>query len=381
MQRRDFLRSGGLAAAAFVPGAMAQAGAAGDGAAPIDFVSDGLALTPAAYARRLEALVARTDAQGDQYSRGGLVAEIERRFAQRLGKRTSVFLPTGTLANHLAVRTLCGPGQRVLVQADSHLYCDSGDAATLLSGLTLVPLGAGAPGFTLEEVRAQVERAEGGRVPAPVGAISIESPVRRHHHRQFHPEELRSICAYAREQGIGLHLDGARLFNLPQHSGRAATEIAAPFDTVFVSLWKHFNAASGAVLAGDGEALDTLFHLRRTFGGSLPQAWPLAAVAMDYLDDYEQRYAAAWRVAEALFAALPRERFEVQRIEGGTAKLWLLVHGVDASRFVERLAAGGITLAAPAPGQSRLALQVNATLAGASAERIAAAFLRASAAA
>lgn len=377
MQRRDFLRSA-LATAALAPQA-AVAAASVRGAAPtVDFVADGLVLSPVDYARALEAVVARADAPPDNYSNGGLIAQLEKRFAERLGKRRAVFLPTGTLANHLAVRTLAGAGRRVLVQADSHLYCDSGDAATLLSGLVLVPLGAGSPDFTLEAVRAEVERADGGRVPVPVGAISIESPVRRHQHRRFDPVELRRIVAYARGRGIALHLDGARMFNLPQHEGRPVAELARPFDTVFVSLWKHFAAASGAILAGDGEALDALFHLRRTFGGSLPQAWPVAALALRQLEGYEERYAAAWRVADALLAALPQARFEVQRMERGTSKLWLRVHGIDAGTFVARLAAQEITLALPAPGESRIALQVNETLAGASAERLAAAFVRAS---
>lgn len=378
MQRRDFLLGSGAVAAALAPGVGRSAPEPGDDIQPVDFVADGLALSPAAYSRELTLLLARADATSDNYSNGGLIGELELSFARRLGKRRAVFLPTGTMANHLALRTLAGPGRRVLVQADSHLYCDSGDGVTRLSGLVLVPLGAGTPGFTLDDVRAQVERAEGGRVPVPVGAISIESPVRRHDHRMFDPTEMRRIAAFARERGIRLHLDGARLFNLPQHSGFAVDEYASLFDTVFVSLWKHFNAASGAVLAGDGDALDELFHLRRTFGGSLPQAWPVAAVALRHLEGYEQRYASAWRVAEALFAALPNDRFEVQRIDAGTSRFWLVVRGVDPALFARRLGAEGIAIGAPAPGQARLACQVNTTLATASAERIAAAFRRAS---
>src|SRR6516164_8109070 len=98
--------------------------------------------------------------------------------AVMLGKETAVFLPSGTLANHLAVRLLARRGRRVLVQRESHLYCDSGDCAQELSGLTLVPLAAGRTSFTFDEVSFEVASEVERRVRTLVGAISIESPVR-----------------------------------------------------------------------------------------------------------------------------------------------------------------------------------------------------------
>ena len=103
--------------------------------------------------------------------------------AEILGKEAAVFLPTGTLANHLALRRLCCGRPRVLVQAEGHVYNDTGDGAARLSGLNLVPLAHGRPSFTREEVAAAIERSETGRVANPVGAVAIESPVRRQHGR------------------------------------------------------------------------------------------------------------------------------------------------------------------------------------------------------
>src|SRR5215469_15570625 len=103
-------------------------------------------------------------------------------------------------------------GRRVLVQRESHIYNDSGDCAQELSGLSLVPLAPERATFTLAEVEAEVARAEEGRVSTPVGAISIESPVRRVLGEVFDFVEMQRIAAFARDKGIGLHLDGARLF-------------------------------------------------------------------------------------------------------------------------------------------------------------------------
>ena len=106
----------------------------------VQFCSDGLGLSPAEYARLLGEIAASRGIDTDDYSRGGVVAELETKMAALLGKEAAVFLPTGTLANHLAVRLLTRKARRVLVQAESHLLNDEGDCTQTLSGLTLVPL-------------------------------------------------------------------------------------------------------------------------------------------------------------------------------------------------------------------------------------------------
>jgi threonine aldolase len=184
----------------------------------VNLQADGLALNPREYVTLLGRLVEERAPQADYYSNGGAVEELERKFAQMLGKQAAIFLPTGTLANHLAVRKLAGADRRVLVPAESHLYNDSGDCAQTLSGLNLVALAPGKSTFEVAEVRSWVERSASGRVPTPVGAIVIESPVRRKDHEMFDPRVMEQISSYARERGIRLHLDGARMFSLPYHS-------------------------------------------------------------------------------------------------------------------------------------------------------------------
>jgi threonine aldolase len=314
----------------------------------IHFCSDGLGLTPAEYARLLGRLAEDKQAEADEFSLGGAVEQLERRMAELLGKETAVFMPSGTLANHLAVRLLAQRGRRVLVQGDSHLYCDSGDCAQELSGLTLVPLAEGRTSFTLDEVIAATARAEDGRVRTPVGVISIESPVRRRRGELFDINEMRRIASFARERAIGLHLDGARLFLATAYTGIAAAEYAAPFDTVYVSLYKYLNAAGGAILAGPSRLLDGLHHQRRMFGGSLRQAWPYAAVALHYLDGFAERFAEAAAMAGALYSALGElSGVEIVRSPASTNVSLLRVCGSRVASLPERLAARGIKIRPP----------------------------------
>jgi threonine aldolase len=329
----------------------------------VDFRSDGLGLDPLEYTTLLEKLVTARDLEADDYSNGGAVEELEHKFAQLLGKERAIFLPTGTLANHLAVRKLAGLDRRVLVQAESHLYNDSGDCAETLSGLNLIPLAPDKATFELADVKRWVERSAGGRVETKVGAISIESPVRRKGHEMFDAMEMEKICAYAREHGIRLHLDGARMFNLPYHSHQGVRDFASLFDTVYVSLWKHFNGASGAILAGDNIIIDGLFHTRRMFGGSLPHAWPEIALVMQYAEGYESEYARAWHAADELITLLQADsRFDVEKLANGTSLFFVRIRGAVPESLTQRLATRGIVFPHARPGTQTFALQVNATI-------------------
>ena len=311
----------------------------------IHLCSDGLALKPADYADLLVRLAARDGIAADEFSRDGVVARLEERMAEILGKEASVFLPSGTLANHLALRLLARRGRRALVQQESHIYNDSGDCAQELSGLILIPLAPRRATFELSEVAAEVARAEEGRVATPVGAISIESPVRRVAGEVFDFTEMQRIAAFARERRIGLHLDGARLFLAQPYTGIAPHTYAALFDTVYVSLYKYFNAASGAVLAGPRQLLENLYHQRRMFGGGLRQAWPYAAVALHYLDGFGERFGRAAEAAGNLFGALrEHRRCEIVRSAAATNVTRLRVGGCGAAELPERLLAHGIAI-------------------------------------
>jgi len=336
-------------------------------------VGDGIPHSPADYARLLARLTSEQGVAADEYSRGGAVTALEERFARLLGKETALFMPSGTLANHLAVRALAGPRRRVIVQEISHLYNDSGDCAQQLSQLNLVPLASGRATLTWDEVAGVLDRARSGRVATAVGAISIESPVRRLRNEVVDFAELQRISTEARSRGIGLHLDGARLLVAAAYSGRRPEEYAALFDTVYVSLWKCFNAAGGAVLAGPKALLADLHHVRRMFGGALWEAWPYALVASHYAEGYLERLTAAVKTCEDFLSILVADgRFRVERVPGGTSWFRLVPLGADLPAFREKLRARGIVL--PGPEGDGFWLRVNETLNRSAPEALAQAF-------
>ncbi len=335
---------------------------------------DGIALQPTAYASLLARLTADAGPEADRYLLGGAIAQFEQRWAALLGKEAAIFMPSGTLANQLALRALAGERRRVVVPEMSHVHNDTGDACQTLSGLTLLPLGAGRAGFDLDEIEATLARTASGRVAAEVGAILIESPVRRRAGELFDRDAMLRIAAFAGERGIGLHLDGARLFVASAYTGIAPAEYAAPFDTVYVSLWKCFNSGIGAILAGPRRLLEGMHHARRMFGGNLWQGWPAALVAQHYMDGFIDRLRNAIGVSEAFYAGiadLPGIR--VEPVANGTNVRHLHLEGIDADRATARLAERGIDLPPVAP-DGRVSLTVNETWNRRSAAELIAAF-------
>jgi threonine aldolase len=378
VDRRQFVRLGGLASglAAGFP-RLAFGGALDDRAdRTVRLSGDGLGLAPAQYAGLLNQLIEATGVAPDSYSLGGIVEQLEDECARVLGKERAIFMPTGTLANHMAVRALAGGPSRVVVQEESHFYQDEGDCAQTLSALTLVPLAPGRASFSADDVQRVIDQTKAGRVVSRVSVIAIESPVRRKQGERFDADEVKKIVALARREGIRLHLDGARLFLQAAYTGESVADYARPFDTVYVSLYKYFNAASGAMLAGPRQLLDGMYHSRRMFGGGLNQAWPFALVARHYLDGFGDRYGRAVRTSEEWLRALGGHgAFTIDRVAPGTNLLRLRVSGTDPAVFQRRLAAARVML--PSPQNGAFLIGVNETLNRTTAADLTDAFVRA----
>lgn len=350
---------------------------------PVNMTSDGVALSPREYAELLVELSQSGQLEADSYGAGGSVASLERAMADELGKQAAVVMPTGTLANLLAVEYLAGRSPKVAVQAHSHIYNDCGDCAPRLAGLQLLPLGDTAT-FGAGELRRELDRAADGKVLAPIGAVSVETPVRRLDGEMFEESALQSVIELARDAGLGLHLDGARLPVVAAYTGRDMADFAAAFDTVYVSLYKCFNSLSGGILAGDEEVIGRLRHWRRRNGGGMAQLWPIAAVAHRFLPGVVERLTEARQISETFFARLrDDQRFEHHRVENGTTVSRLsLRHSGPAEHqvFSDALGALGVRLPAVETDPPGFVIKVNESWRQMTADGLFAAFDRAHAA-
>ena len=323
--------------------------------------ADGDDPAPEEYARRLAAAAPRAGAAADKYGDGEVVRAAEALVARVLGKERAVLFPTGTLANVLALDRLCPRlARRVLVHPESHIPEDTGDSAAL-AGLTLIRLDATGPGFSADAMRAAIAESRKGRVRQEVGAVVVETPVRRRFNQMFPLAELDGVVAASREAKVALHLDGARLPIAAASAKRAVAAFCAPFDTVYLSLWKMLGLPWGAALAGPAALLDGIEHDRRRHGGALPQLWPLAAMTLAHLEERFALWPELLRRSAALREALAATpHLAVEAHEGDpTNAFWVAAPGLDPASF--RAAARARGLALPEPVAGRFPVRANAS--------------------
>ncbi|MBU1099747.1 MAG: DegT/DnrJ/EryC1/StrS family aminotransferase [Bacteroidetes bacterium] len=375
MKRRDFFKLGGMLAAASTlhanPISLLKSSPVQKPNSGVNFLGEGLDLTPADFVEILMRMVEEGKIKPDYYSNGGIVEELEEKFAKHLGKECAVFFPTGTLANQIAIRKLALGKKRAIVQAESHIYNDCGDCVQTLSNINLVPLGAEQASFTLAEVEAVIKKTASGRVKAPIGVISIESPVRRKTGEVFGFEEIKRISDYARANDIKMHMDGARLFAEAGHTGRKPSDYSPYFDTIYTSLYKCFSSGSGAMLAGTKEFCEDLYHTRRMFGGGLPNVWPFAAIAINYVDNYIEEYKAARIKAEVLFEYLNKNTdLTITHIPNGTNLYQVRANEGDLTEIAIKLSKQNVLMRSPRAGSNETLLAINPSLNNMTSEKL-----------
>ena len=222
----------------------------------------------------LEALAAATpsDLVTDVYGTGDWLAAFEARIAAELGKDAAVFMPSGTMAQSIALRIWCDrrSTRSVAFHPTCHLDMHESRAYAFLHDLHATLVGAPARLMTPEDVRA---------IALPLGAFLIELP-QREIGSQLPPwDDLVALVRSARATGAALHLDGARLWEAAPHYGRSHAEIAALFDSVYVSFYKGLGAIAGAVLAGDAAFIAEARIWQHRQGGRLVSLAPLVLSA------------------------------------------------------------------------------------------------------
>jgi threonine aldolase len=324
VNRRNFLKTTSLAALPLVANpvlAMGTGHKQSTTATPvIKFYGDGEMFEPMDYLNLLQQANATTGVVKDAYGAGGSVEALEKKFAEITGKEKAVYMPSGTMANQLAIAVLSGENSKVYVQDTSHVYRDEADAAQSVFQKRLMPLAKEEPFFTAQQLQSAVEALQSEEVfKTGVGAVSIENPVRRSNGRMVPMEELRKISTYCRANNIKLHLDGARIYMAAAWSGVSVKEYASLFDTIYISLYKYLGAAGGAVLCGDKAVIDKMPHLIKVHGGSMYGNWANAAMALYRLEGFETRLKNTVQKAHELFDALNKiSGITIKALSGGT---------------------------------------------------------------
>jgi threonine aldolase len=325
------------------------------------------------YPARIAELLKGAKDVNDFYLVEGAVGALEAQFAALLGKEDAAFMPTGTMANQIAIRLLSGDRSRVLLQKESHVYRDEADAVAIMNAINPVPVDGGASEALYDGMAAAFAQSGEKPYPVDVGAVSIESPVRRLEGATVPLDTIAKIAALAKEKGARMHLDGARLLLMYGSDGFDVRRYCAPFDSVYVSLYKYLGAPFGAVLVGDKAYVARARQARHVFGGTIFHGWTSALIASKTLAGFDQRFARVRAEAEKLLgmlAAIPG--ITVERVPNGSNIAFLTLDDRVAKDLASRTEKANIVIGHVNEG--RLRLTFNETLLRKPVSSIAAAF-------
>ncbi len=310
----------------------------------------------------MRAVIAAAPVGDDQFGEDPSVNALQDQGAALLGKEAALWLPTGTMANQVALRLLTRPGDDVIVSRESHLVWHEAGAGAVNSGIQFTEIGE-AGSFSAEQFLA-ARKPRGHMLYPPTTLVAVENTHNRAGGIVVTQDRTTAICAAAREHGVATLLDGARLWNAAVALRTTPAALAQPFDVVWAALSKGLGAPAGSLLAGPRELIARAVRVRRMFGGAMRQVGLLAAAgshAITYhydrlADDHANARLIAERVAQS-----PRVRLDVATVQTNIVVFHLEPGGPDAATVVARARERGVWLIAFGPRTLRVVTHLEVT--------------------
>lgn len=282
------------------------------------------------------------------------VRELERRVAEMLGKEAALFVPSGTMANQVALASITEPGDEVVLDRQSHIFNYEVAAASALSGLQLTPVDGHRGVLDPADVERTV-RPENVHHPR-TRVIALENTHNRGGGRVYPLAAMEGVAELARDLGLKVHLDGARLANAVVASGVPFRRYAACADTVTMCFSKGLGAPVGSIIVSDGATIARARRKRKMFGGGMRQVGILAAAAIYALDHHVERLEEDHRRARRLGEAVSRlpGLHLVHPIETNIVVFQVNEGAISADDLLARLEEWGILAVPFGPGLIRM---------------------------
>src|SRR5262245_35914258 len=295
----------------------------------------------------MRAAMAAAPVGDDQFGEDPTINELQARVAGLLGKEAALWLPSGTMANQVALRALTRPGDDVIVSRESHAVWHETGGGAANAGVQFTVIGC-AGRFTAREFVDAIKQRDHMLYP-PTTLVEVENTHNRAGGIVIDQDEAARICSAARQRQITSFLDGARLWNAAVASGRSVAELAAPFDVVSVALSKGLGAPAGTMLAGPRDVIRDSIRHRRMLGGAMRQIGILGAAGLYALDHHIDRLTDDHANAQLLASRLrtnPRIRLAADPVETNIVIFFLADDAPDTATVIAGARARGVCVVA-----------------------------------
>lgn len=302
--------------------------------------------------RAMREAMANAEVGDDVYGEDPTVNALQERVASLLGKPAALFVPTGSMANQVAIKAHTQPGDDVIIGHQSHNWLYESGAAAVVSGVQFTFAGKGGL-FDVADLD-EAYKADTHH-HAPTRLVCLENTHNRGGGRIWPAAQVERVSAWARAKGIATHLDGARLWNAHIATGKTPAELAAPFDSVSVCMSKGLGAPVGSLIAGSKDFVWKTHRWRKMMGGGMRQAGILAAAGLYALDHNVARLADDHKNARLLadaLTAVPGITLEAP-VETNIVIFVLGPSGPDAAAICARAKERGVLVNAVGPRKIR----------------------------
>lgn len=285
----------------------------------------------------------RAEVGDDVFGDDPTVIKLENIVADLLGKPKALFVPSGTMANQLCLRSQTEPGDEVILEKNSHIFNYEVGSASALSGLQLHPIKGVRGVMTKEQIEEEI-RPDDIHIPK-TALICLENTHNRAGGTIFPLEEIEKIYELAKRNNIKMHLDGARLWNAVIATLIPLHKWARYFDSVSVCLSKGLGAPIGSVIAGTEDFIKKARRNRKMYGGGMRQVGIVAAAGIYAIENNFNRIAEDHRNARLLAERL--SQIEGIQIETESVQTNIVVINIekskkDVSQVIEQLKSKGV---------------------------------------
>ena len=309
--------------------------------APIDLRSDTVT-RPTPDMRRI---IAHAEVGDDQYGEDVATNRLQEHVAELLGKEAALWMPSGTMANQVALKVLTQPGDEVVVGRETHAVWHETGASAANAGVQFREVGVGGT-FTAADFLA-ARKPRGHVIFPPTTLVEVENTHNRGGGVVFPQDHVDRICEEARQHDVATYLDGARLWNASVASGHSPAQLAGPFDMAMVALSKGLGAPGGSVLVGTAAHMDAGRRYRRMLGGAMRQTGHYAAAGLWALQHNLERLAEDHEHARLIAERLAQS--DLVQLDPSTVQTNIVVFGLadeapDAATVVTRAHQRGVLL-------------------------------------
>lgn len=297
----------------------------------------------------------------DVYKEDPTVNQLEQQLAELFGKPAALFFPTGSMANQAAIKLHTQPGEQLICDKWAHVYNYEGGGVSFNSGVSCKLVDGHRGMITARQVEENINPPDFYHSPL-TSLVCLENTTNKGGGACYSFDEIKKIRTVCDKHNLGLHLDGARLFNALVAKGETAQQYGEVFDTISICLSKGLGTPMGSVLLGDETIMKNAMRVRKVLGGGMRQIGYMAAAGLYALDNHIERLVEDHQKAKELGNAL-NNLHDVSQVEPVETNIviFYLKTGINEAGFLKKLNDKGIRISAMGQGKLRMVTHLDYT--------------------